>query len=103
MDFLETNFPQFPQNSKHHQLEIINQKLEGKSNLAFFIENTLDNLIIGAYYSISFPKIFSPDKYFKDDQACIFEVTKNQIFKANTIKNQHLRTLPDNIIVFGNW
>ena len=105
--FLTENFQEFSEreivfDSEKDDKSKMNEKIEGKSNLVIIVENSIDSLIFGAYYSIPFPKMVSSDQYYKDDKACLFNALLNKIYKADTSKNQHLRTYSGYDFMFGN-
>lgn len=61
-------------------------KIEGKRDLAIFIEAKKTNNIFGGYFSIPFPIPKGENtKYirYKDPNSCIFEVRTNQICEAS--------------------
>ena len=105
--FLLINFPQFKMkkllyDSLKDNKNKINEKVEGKKNVVILIE-TLENQIFGAYYTISLPKVTTPEgKYYKDENSCIFEISSNQIYKANKNGCQQLHTYHKWFYNFGN-
>ena len=108
--FLSNHFPKFIGKKKllinleNGDKSIINKKVRNKKNVVIFLEARDNDLIFGAFYSISMPSITSTsdEEYFKDDNSYIFEVKSNQICEANKNEDKHLKTNPDCFYMFGS-
>ena len=87
--------------SNFEKIDVLSNRISGQKNVVFHFE-TKENIGFGAYFSIELPKPFGEDKYYQDKQAFIFDLEKNQYFKAVENEEKQLRTFKGYVYCFGD-